>query len=256
MATTLEIIQSNLAALGFVNPSNAAIFNEIAVAVATPVDNTIQELNNAEAAILDLITNKNYGKPGYYIAAALAFQYGYNLSVDTVTQAYYYATIDTAAQIVKQAAFESSLSGLFLKIATLNTTTNLLEPLDSLELDSFTNYFKLSELPGLPVTIINNAANILNFNANCTYYAQYDLVTLQTNISNALNTFRNNFLFDGVLYITDLESYLAANVPGVRSFFISSQTIDSTPFTGSVALSSGYFNYFSAILSQITYLPI
>jgi len=254
--TTLETIQQNLQNLGFLNTSNAAIFNEIAIAVSTSIDNTITEINNGETAILQLITNKNYGKPGYYIAAALAFQYGDSLSIDPVTQAYYYATIDTAAQIVNQAAFESNTSGLFLKIATLNTMTNLLEPLSSPELAAFSSYYLLYELPGLPVTIINNAANILNFNAICTYYAQFDLTTLQTALSAALDTFRNSFLFDGTLYITDLESYIINNVPGVRSFFTSSQTIDSAPFTGSTILAAGYFNYFSAILSQITYNAI
>lgn len=254
--TTLQTILANLQSLGFGNTSNAAIFNEVSVAVAPVIDNTVTELNNGEANILSIITNKNYGKPGYYTSTALAFQYGYSLSTNPTTGQLYYAVIDTSAQIVKQAAFENTAGGLFLKIAKLNSITNLLEPLSSGEYSAFSAYFINFELPGLPITIINQSANILSFNAICSYNTQYDLPTLQTNVSNALNAFRDSYAFDGVLYTTDIESYITANVPGVRSFYVSNQTIDSSPFTNDVALTSGYFNYVSSILSQITYTPI
>lgn len=254
--STLADIEANLATLGFLNTSTSALYNKIAQGVSIPIDNTLQEINNGLNVINAAITNKNYGKAGYYIEKALAFQYGDSLSIDPVTQQYYYATINAANQIIAQAAFESTGSGLFLKVAKLNTITNLLEKLSDPELAAFSSYFLLFELPGLPVSIITADANILNFNTIATYYAAYDLPTLQTNISNALNAFRDSFLFNGVFYTTDLQAYMQANVPGLKSFFMEATQIDSAPFTGNIALTSGYFNYDTNVLTNITYNAI
>ena len=269
MPSTAQIIAANLASLGFINPSAAAVENEIAQSLGVPVDNTITEMANSQSIINQTIAAQNYGKAGYYTSIALAFQYGYSLSKNTAVNPYtgvaplnlYYATIDTSAQIISQAAFVNNSGSLFLKVATLNTMTNLLQALSSGQLAAFTSYFLNFELPGLPVGIVSIDANILNFNAVATYLSSYDLPTLQTNIYNALVSFRDTFQFNGVLYITQLEAYMVANVPGLISFFTSSQTIDSSPIVGgNVVLSSGYFNYFSALLdnpsSQITYTGV
>jgi virulence-associated protein VapD len=249
-------ILANLATLGFDNTSSTAIYNKIAQAVGTSEDNTLQEIANALNVINTVIANKNYGKSGYYQEKALAFQYGDSLSVDPVTQAYYYATINPANQIIAQAAFESTGSGLYLKVAKLNSSTNLLEKLSGAELAAFMSYMLLFEIPGLPLNIITADANILNFTTIATYYAAYDLPTLQTNISNALNAFRDSFLFNGVFYTTDLQAFMQINVPGLKSFFMGSTMIDSAPFTGSISLTSGYFNYDASVLTSITYNAI
>jgi len=267
MPTTQQNINTNLNTIGLYNPSAAAVENEIAQSLAIIVDNTVSEINNSLTVINAAISSKNYGKPGYYVYWALYFQYGYSLSVNTTndpttgipTLEYYYSTIDTTAQIINQAAFVSNSGGLFLKVATLNTTTNLLQQLSSLQLSSFISYYNTFQLPGLPVNIISLNANILNFTAQAFFSATYDLPTLQTNIYNALVSFRNSFQFNGTLFITQLQSYMTANVPGLISFYISGQTIDNVPFAGEISLTSGYFNYYSVLLnnpsSQITYIP-
>ena len=262
--STLNDIKQNLAALGFSNTSNTAIFNEIAIAIAPTIDNTITELNNGESVILAVINSQNYGHPAWYVNIAKAFQYGYNLNVNTAINPitdfpnlnYYYPVIDTSAQIITQAAFSNNGSILYLKVATLDTISNLLVPLSNAQLAAFIAYFSVYEIPGLAVTIINNAANIFNFTTTCTYYGTYDLPSLQTAVQNAIYAFRDTFAFDGTLYITDLESYIKTNVPGVKSFYTYNQTIDNTPFSDSVGLTSGHFNYSTNVFSQITYNPI
>lgn len=257
---TQSQIQSNLNLLGFKNPSISALYNKIAQSVGIVVDNTITEINNTENNILSIINTQRYGKSGYYTRVAKAFQYGDNLVIDPVTFDFIYAVIDPTKQIVAQAAFAEINSGsnsqLYLKIAKLNTLSGLLEPLTTPELDAFKNYYVNFEIPGLPVTIVSNPANIFSFNALATYYATYDFTTLQTNLAAALINFRNSFAFNGELFSGDLQDYIKANVPGMRDFYINNTLIDSLPFSGSQSLTAGYFDYVTGYLSNITYTAI
>lgn len=253
---TMDTIKANLIAMGFSNTSAAAIYNKIAEACGLVIDSTITEINNSETEIFNIINTQRYGKSGYYTGKALAFQYGDNLVIDPTTFDYIYSVIDPTKQIVKQAAFEDQSSRLFLKIATLNTLTGLLEPLTTAQYNAFVAYFNVFQIPGLPITFINTPGNILYFNSIATYFATYDLPTLQTNLANAMNAFRNSFTFNGVFYAGDLEAYVKNNVPGIRDFFVNNTLLDGIPFSGSKALPSGYFNYVSNILSLITYSAV
>jgi hypothetical protein len=253
---TQDQITSNLILMGFDNPSQAAIYNKIAEACGLVIDSTLTEIINSETEIFNIINTQRYGKSGYYTGKALAFQFGDNLIIDPVTLDYVYAVIDPTKQIVKQAAFQEISSQLFLKIATLNTTTGLLEPLTVAQYNAFVTYYNSFEIPGLPVTFINIPGNILYFNAISTFYATYDLPTLQTNLLNALNSFRSSFTFNGTFYDGDLEQYIKTNVPGIRDFFINNTLIDGAPFAGSISLPAGYFNYVNNIQNNITYSPV
>ena len=242
MATTQQQINSNLIALGFSNPSQAGIFNKIAEGLGIIVDNTLTEFANTQNTIVATITNKNYGKAGYYTAYALAFQYGDSLAIDSNGN-YYYPTIDTTVQIIKQAAFTASSGGdLFLKVATTDTTGNTIA-LSLAQYTAFVSYMKNFEIAGLPVNYISVPPNSLYFVANCTYYSSFDFTTLQNNVNTYLTLFMNSFTFNGTFYVTDLADYIKTNVPGVRDFYIGQTQIDSVPFTGNTILTAGYFNY-------------
>ena len=99
------------------------------------------------------------------------------------------------------------------------------------------------EIAGLPVNYISANANVLYFVASCTYYSSFDLPTLTANINTYLTLFMNSFAFNGTFFTGDLETYIQANVAGVRNFYLSQTQIDGVSFTGSVNLSAGYFNY-------------
>lgn len=269
MEQIIAQIFANLQILGFNNVSAASIYGQIANTLGIIEFNTTQEINNSEAIITNiLIGQQGLGKPTYYTSNALAFQYGDNVIVNTAINPVYdapylnyiYDPVDTTKQIVKQAAFGMVASGnniqLFLKIATLNTTTGLLEPLSTPQLSAFSSYFLLFEIPGLPINIINAAANILNFNWVATYYASYDLPTIQTGIATNFTNFATSFQFNGEFFCGDLENYIKTNVPGIRDFYLSGTTVDGVPFAGSTTLSSGYFNYYATILSNGTYTAI
>lgn len=267
MGVTADQIQANLIALGFNNQSAMAIYNKIAQSVGQVVDNTIAELANSEAIIQNLLISQyGLGKPLYYVANALNFQYGDNLIINTainpVTQQPYlnliYAVVDTTKQIITKAAFTQSVGSggnslLFLKVATLNSSTNQLQALSGIQLTAFQNYFLNFELPGLPITILSSNANILGFNAVCTYSTAYDLTTLETNVAAALTAFQNSFQFNGTLYVGQLQDYIKQNVQGVIDFFVFDTTLDGVAFAGSTELNSGYFDYVGGITGDIVY---
>ena len=121
---------------------------------------------------------------------------------------------------------------------------------------NFLSYFLNFEIPGIPVAIISNSANVLIFDSSLVYLPTYDLSVLKSNVSLFLTSFRQSFAFNGVFYVTDLQKYIEDNVPGVRSFYLSNTSVDGNPFAGSIVLDSGYFNYIQNILDRITYLPI
>lgn len=259
MASTIEIIKSSLIALGFNNPSGAAIENKIVQAVAIPIDNTVQEFANSENRILNIIVTKNYGKDAYYRDKALAFQYGDDLVVDPITFEDVYAEINPLNQIISQAAFENLVGQLFLKVAKINTTTGDLEPLTTPEKSAFDDYYVNFEIPGLPITKISLPPNVINFLGTLTYFKTYNLTTLQANVKSALTTFRQKFPFDGEFYLGDLVTYIKTNVPGVRDFFGYNTTLDGNSFSGSINLPAGYFNFpapYDTFLTNITYVPI
>lgn len=259
MATKTQI-QANLIAAGFNNPSQTALYNKIAETLGVVVDTTITEIGNSQTSILNIINLQRYGKSGYYTSVAKAFQLGDDLIVNPVTFDFMYAIVDTSKQIIAQAAFEEFVSGnsslLFLKVATVDPVTGFLTPLTTPQLAAFTGYFLNFQIPGLHVSIANNAGNVLGFQAVATYFATYNLTTLKTNLSNALITFQRTFGFNGEFFTSDLQDYIKQTVPGIRSFYISSATLDTVPFAGSIILPAGYFNYAANIVNGITYTAV
>jgi len=243
-STIISFIQSAMPELN--STSVAGIVNKMAEANGQVIDNTLAELTNTETIITQTITDKNDGHSGSYIANALAYQEGDNLSIDANGN-YYYAVIDTTKQIIKQAAFKEVISGssasLVLKVAYIDPNTGLLAALPTNKKTAFDSYFRLFEKPGLPVTKISNDPNTLAFDALITYDPTYDYTILQTNVAAALITFRDNFTFNGTFRNYYLENYLVTNVPGVNAVYLSNTTIDAVPFSGDTVLSAGYFNF-------------
>ena len=251
---SIDNIKSNLMSLGFTNTSAVSLFNKIAESLGLVIDTNIAEFENTKLEIVKIITTQRYGKEGYYNLVATSFQIGDNLSIDSLFN-YYYPVKNVVNQIIKQSAFVSIGQLLFIKIASVDLLGNTV-PLTSTQLDSFKSYFLNFEIPGIPVTIISNSANILDFYSVLSYFKTYDLSVLKNNLFLALTTFRQSFAFNGVFYVTDLQKYIEDNVPGVRSFYLLNTLIDSAPFAGNIILDSGYFNYVANIIDKISYSAI
>lgn len=265
MGSASQILQ-NLQSLGFTNVSVTSIEGIIAISIGQFDDILLLEIDNSESTITNLlIGSQGYGKPSYYTNQALLFQLGDDLIINTAINPVYgeiygnliYAVTDTTKQIIAQAAFQASVSGgsqvLFLKVATEAVSGTGLAPLTSDQLAAFQSYMLNFEIVGIPLNIISLPGNDLNFVSTATYISSFDLPTLQTNLTAALNSFLTNFQFNGEFYVTDLQQYIQANVPGMRSFFINDTELDGVPFSDYINLSSGYFNYDPEVSVNITF---
>ena len=240
------------------NKSVTALYKKLAEALSITIDDTIAELSNTEDIINANIANKNYGKAGYYVAAALAYEDGVDMVIDPVTLDWVYDPVDTSLQTITQAAFDER--GLILKVAYTDPGTGLLAALPNAVLGRFRDYFNTSGLggfgiPGINISIVSLSPNIFNASSFViSYYGSYSLSNVQADVLAALNTFRDSFQYNGKLYILDLMDYLKTNVPGIRDIAITTPEIDGVPFAGNTVLSSGYFNWDPAL--TITYTAI
>ena len=250
MSTYQQTI-ANLESSGFENPSVGGLYKKMIEAIQSNVDAANIELANGKQGIIDLFLSQNYGRSGYYINIAKAFQYGDNLLIDSNGN-YYYATIDTTKQIIKQASFEwnKSLNYLSLKIGTTDATGNVIA-LSQLQLSAFVGYMDNFLVAGVPINIISKNPNIIAYTATLSYYSTFDLSTLKTQFAQAVKDFQINFSYNGLFYTNDFSNYIKANVAGVRDFFISNITCDNVAFSGQISLTSGTFQL--AATSSITY---
>jgi hypothetical protein len=252
----IDNILTQLIALDFDNDSNDAIYAAIAQAVGEVLDNFTTEFTNTQNVILNIINNQRYGKAGYYIAKALAFQDGDDLIPSAGTLDPTYAIIDVTKQIVKAAAFQSNSGQLSIKIAGQDPISGNLIQLTQQQISDFVAYFVNFQILGVPVSTICLPANIFSFSAICTFTGGYNLSNLQTNIASAMAAFQTSFNqgnFNGTLFTDGLSSFVKANVPGVVDFYVYNTQVDGASFAGSTVLTAGYFNYVSGITSNIAY---
>ena len=252
----------------FNNPSATALYKKIADALAPIIDNTLTEQTNTQTIIQGIINSQRYGRSGYYIAKALAYQYDNTtpqvLTPDPITLDPIYAVIDPTKQIITQCAFELSGSNtLILKVAKIDSGTGLLGPLSGTEKTDFDSYFLNFEIPGLPVQKISIAANVINFDVAIIYDPNYDLAALITSMQAAILTYRDVFPFNGYFYkngIYGLENYLIANVTGLVDVTLSNMSNDSAAFSVYSKLAAGYFNYDGGITAKFAdqgnYTPV
>jgi hypothetical protein len=262
MASTYDTILSNIASVlpNLNSASLSALYKKIAQTIAISIDSTLAELANTQTIITNIIGNQRYGRTGYYTDKAFAYQDGDDLVIDPVTLDYVYAVIDTTKQIIQQAAFEVQITGgaqiLTLKVARIDPATGNLAALTSGQKTAFDSYFTTYEIPGLPVTKVSLAPNVLNFNAVVTYYTTFDYNTLVAGVTAALFAFRDSYRFNGELFTNDIETYIVNNVPGVRNISLSDTTIDSVSYSGSIKLLAGYFDFVANIENNLTYTPL
>ena len=115
--TTYETIISNIqTGLPQLNSKSvAALFTKLVEAISQVFDTILAEMANTQTIITDIVSQQSYGHSKYYTDAALAYQDGDNLSVDEFGN-FYYVKIDATKQIITQAAFVESISGLTVNL--------------------------------------------------------------------------------------------------------------------------------------------
>ena len=163
------------------------------------------------------IANKAWWK-----ASALAFQKGYNLVLNTKTFLWYYATIDTTAQIVQRVAIRETVQedgACKVKILVATSTGGTVAALSVDDLNLFSIYANQIKPGGVLLQIISDTGDVVDFTLTVNYNALL-LTTLGLSIlngnypvndaiSNFINTL-NYFTFGGDLNLTKLVDSIQA----------------------------------------------
>lgn len=197
-----------------------------------------------KADVDESLKTKQPGSVYWYPIMIKEFQYGDSLTVDNGTPKY--AVIDPTKQIVTQVSVRESDDGkLLVKVAKDDAGNKV--PLDNAELTALRNYAASRKSPGVKANVVSRAADSLKYTIIGKFDRNYAQATIEAAIDAVLETFRDNFAFDAILYKSQLVEDLMA-IPGMKSVQVQ---IDITYGIGGSALNiteeaelpAGYFNY-------------
>ena len=149
-----------------------------------------------------IVEQERYGYAGWYAKMMLAFQFGFDLN-ELEEQAFYSDTTSQAAidaRIIKFAfAFDNVNSiGVTMKISKADQYDKP-EPLDSFELTAATSYINRIKPAGIPIRIVNEAADILNISVKIVYdpLSFPSETAVNDAVETAINTYLNGIEFNG-----------------------------------------------------------
>lgn len=182
----------------------------------------------------------------WYVERAKAFQYGDAL----VQDADYYAEVDPDAQIISHASAEEKAGRLFIKVAKL--VSDVLSPLNSTELNSFSTYMERIKDAGVSITYISTAGDELRLVMDIWYNP---LVVSETGellrdssvkpAEDAINNFIVNLPFNGEFIVTELVDALQAaegiDIPVIISAESKYAANEYINIDGKVVPNAGYF---------------
>jgi len=167
------------------------------------------------------------GTPRWYRNMALAFQYGFDLLVDSDKFENTGFTIDQidASKIIKYCSVKESGESNRLVVKVAGEESNVLIPLTNLQLESFSQYMEEIKYAGVKLNIVNNPADKLLL----TMAIYRDVLVIDENgnsilnggkpVETAVNAYIKNLPFDGELVLNDLIEKLRA-VDGVDNAHI------------------------------------
>lgn len=192
------------------------------------------------------------GTARWYQYYALQYQDGYLLEWDNTAFQYKYATLDTAAQIVKLAAItENPTGGIIAKVAKVSGTTP--EPLAAPELSAFISYMNEIKFAGTFLAVISENADDIKIYADLYYNGTQLLSNVKVAVESAINSYLSKLPFDGIFQLSKLQDAIQ-NVPGIVDV---SLTLVQAKFGSSSyqTLSLDYYPY-SGYLKIATAVPL
>ncbi len=173
------------------------------------------------------IYEQKSGTPRWYRNMALAFQYGFDLLVDSDKFENTVFTIDQidASKIIKYCSVKESGESNRLVVKVAGESSTALIPLTAPQLESFSQYMEEIKYAGVRLNIVNNPADKLLL----TMVVYRDVLVIDANgnnilnggkpVEDAINAYIKNLPFDGELVLNDLIEKLRA-VDGVDNAHI------------------------------------
>lgn len=236
--TILTAIANSTVLQALTSTSKASIWGEWVNAIAYAHFVLEQQFDKHKTELSEMLKNQKKGTAIWYRNMALAFKYGKDLLPDSDVYPTSIATDEEieALKIIKYAAVtESSAdSRLIIKIAT--EKSEVLQPIEANELESFTEYIQQIKYAGVKVTVINYLPDILRLKMKI---YRNPLVLNENGMSiekgnypvqEAIKDYMRELPFDGELVLAHLVDKLQ-KVEGVRIPHVEqamSRWIDST----------------------------
>ena len=189
------------------------------------------------------LATKQPGTVTWYADIAKEFQYGDNLQI--VNGKPQYVPVDESHRIVTQASVREDGIDNVVYIKAAKTVGSVLAALTTPELAAFVTYMEARQAPGTFMNVSSQAPDSVKYSLAGSFNPLYAESNIQAALSSALTTFRDNFRFDGVFYVSELIEALNA----VDGFILNTWTLewwDGTAwvvFTDNQSLYAGYFNW-------------
>ena len=267
---------------GWGNPSLNSVYANMASKFSSVIYSLQQEIVSSQEKTINAVIQNRYGKPEWYVSYALAFQTGYNVSVNMTNPSGflpYYEVIDENAQIIAQASFrtislteENENKGLnILTVAALDPVTGFLIPLTSSQLLEFESYMGTTkstniisgnvQIPGIPLLINSLPPNIITYSSVNVYYnSSYDLSFIKERVISEMLNFVKKTTLGSSFTVNVLEQYIMSSVSGVVNFAVQNPSFlnedgSYSPIIDYVFLKSGYFNFSEDYQDNIVYIP-
>lgn len=263
MARTLEEITNDIVAAKEAQASLDGLTSDSATAIWKLWVNimayfiwfheTLWDLYKQE--VTAIANSQKAGTASWYQQQALLFQYGDPLVF--INNVPTYAVINDELKIVKECSVTETSDGIvFIKVAK-EPTPGSPEPLTTPELDAFKAYVDDIKFAGTLTAVISQEADEIAISGEVFYNALYDVPALQAALEAALDDYRKNLPFNGIVKVNSIID-VVQGVEGINDFVISGAT--GTPDGGSVlafdrtyTTVAGYFTF--ASFSSLTWTP-
>jgi hypothetical protein len=150
----------------------------------------------------------------WYQEQAFAFQCGYELTWNSTTRKYEYATADAAAKLVKLCSVTEP--GGVVRIKVADVVGGVVQALTTPQLSALQAYFNLIKYPG-KLVCVSYSADLLKIYGTIKYNPLVDVAQVQTDVQQAINSYIKGLPFNGRFNITQLIDNVQA-VTGVDDF--------------------------------------
>ncbi|MEO6176934.1 MAG: nucleotidyltransferase [Flavobacterium circumlabens] len=230
MARQIEIIQKEMldrvasdeTLVSLNSTSKVSIYRLIIFIISYAIETLERIFDTHKDEIDKAIYEQKSGTPTWYKNKSLGFQFGFDLIVDSDK---FYNTGFTVEQIedskiIKYCSVKESSESNRLIVKVASDSDDVLIPLDSTQIISFTQYLNEIKYAGVKINVVNNPADRLILNMviyrDVLVLDEYgnSIINGGKPVETAIKSYMKSLPFDGELVINDLIEKLRA-VDGV-----------------------------------------
>ena len=187
------------------------------------------------------------GTVRWYGEQCLRFQNGHKLLFDKNTAALYYAEDDPDSRIVKVVAIKESSKHLTIKVAKTDDSGKVM-PLSPDEKYNLIAYLHEIRAAGTTTDVVSTTEDKIRYNLQVWHDTVYPYSEVEVNVKAAIEAFKTNIGFDGVIYVQQFidavmgaEGVVTCKLNSISRKGVSDD--DFRPFDVYSDLESGYFDY-------------